>query len=125
MVPALTVPENATSFAVIVMAELVLEMEVEPALVTLPVPSVVIVTPLVPVALALRVMEPLEPEDVCNTNELPEKACEAVIVPLAVRVSVPLVDVITPVVPMLADAPVVVMERSLPTIDVSIIVAPA
>ncbi len=125
LVPALTVPEKATSFAVMVMAELVLEMDVEPALVTLPVPSVVIVTPVVPVAFAFRVIAPLDPEEVCNTKELPERALDAVMVPLAVSVSVPLVDVTAPVVPMVAEVPVVVMERLPPTIDVSIIVLPA
>lgn len=51
LVPALTVPENATSLAVIVIGALVLEMDLVAALVTLPVPSVVIVTPVVPVTL--------------------------------------------------------------------------
>lgn len=47
-VPASIVPENETSLAVIVMAELVEKVDVETALVTLPVPSVVIVTPVAP-----------------------------------------------------------------------------
>lgn len=95
LVPALTVPENATSFAVMVMGELVDDIEVEPAFVTLPVPSVVIVTPVVPVALALRVIEPFEPAFVCSTSELPDKAL-LVPMPPAVSVSVPFVDVIVP-----------------------------
>jgi len=48
--PALTVPEKVTSSAVIDMGELVLEIDFDVALVTLPVPSVVMVTPVVPVA---------------------------------------------------------------------------
>lgn len=122
--PALTVPEKETSLAVMVIAELVLEIEVEPALVTLPVPSVVIVTPVVPVALALRAIEPLEPDEVCNTSELPEKAFEAVMVPLAVRVKVPLVDVMLPEVPIVAEALVVVIEKLPPTVDVPSVTAP-
>lgn len=107
------------------MRELVEDMEVAPALVTLPVPSVAIVTPLVPVASALSTMPPLEPEDVCNIKELLDKALDAVMVPLAVSVSIPLVDVTAPDVPMVAEAPVVVMEKVLPTVDVPIMTAPA
>lgn len=124
LVPALTVPEKATSFAVMVTAELVLEMDVEPAFVTLPVPSVVIVTPVVPVALAFRVIAPLEPEDVWSTNALPERALEAVMVPLPVRVSMPLVEVMDPDVPMVAEAPVVVTEKLPPIVDVPMSKAP-
>ena len=66
--PPLTVPEKATSLAVMVTEVTKLEMEVEAALVTLPVPSVVMAI-LPPVALALRVMSPLEPEEVCSIKD--------------------------------------------------------
>ena len=48
--PASTVPEKVTSLAVIVTEELVVPIDFDAALVTLPVPSVVMVTPVVPVA---------------------------------------------------------------------------
>lgn len=48
--PALTVPEKATSLAVMEIGALVDEIDLVAAFVTLPVPSVVIVTPVVPVA---------------------------------------------------------------------------
>ena len=50
-VPALTVPEKATSLAVMAIGALVEDMEVAAALVMLPVPLVVSVTPLIPVRL--------------------------------------------------------------------------
>lgn len=122
--PALT-PVKETSLAVMVMGELVDEIDVAPLFVTLPVPSVVIVTPLVPVALALSVTAPLDPDDVCNTSVLPEKALEAVILPLAIKVNVPLVEVMVPEVPMLAEAPVVVSEKLPPTVEAPRVTAPA
>lgn len=124
--PALTVPEKVTSLAVMVIIWLpVDEIEVETALVTLPVPSVVMSTLTTLVALALRIMLPFDPEDVCNATPVdPERVLDAVIVPLPVRVRIP-PAVTTPVVPIVADAPVVVMERLPPTMDVSMIVAPA
>lgn len=122
--PALTEPEKATSSTVIVIAELVEEIDRDEGIERKPVPSVVIVTPLVPVALAAGTMLPLDPEDVCNTNELPESTWLFTMSPLAVRVSVPLVDVTAPKVPMFADAPVVVMEKLPPTVDVPILTAP-
>lgn len=123
--PALTVPVKETSFAVIVIGELVEEIAAVPLLTTLPVPSVLMVTPVVPVALALRVTAPLDPDDVCKTSVLPEKALEAVILPLAVSVNVPLVEVMAPDVPMLAEAPVVVNVKLLPTVEAPRVTAPA
>jgi len=66
----------------------------------------------------LIVTAPLEPDDVCKTSELPESALDVVILPLAVNVSVPAVDVTVPDVPMLAEAPVVVTENAPFTVDV-------
>lgn len=122
---ALTVPEKATSFAVMVMVLLDDVRAVETALVTLPVPSVVMVTPDVPEALLLSVTAPLEPDDVCNTNVLPDRALDAVMLPLAVNVRLPLVDVIAAEVPMLAEAPVVVTEKLPPTVEAASVTAPA
>ena len=124
-VPAPIVPENATSLAVMVTAELVVLMDLVEALVTLPVPSVVIVTPVVPVTFWLSVTEPLEPEDVVKTTALPEMLLEVVMVPLAVSVSVPLVEVIRPLVPRVAEPPVVVTEKSPPTEEAASVSAPA
>ncbi len=125
LVPALTAPEKLISLAVIEIAELVVDRVPVAPLVTLPVPSVVIVTPLVPVAELLMTIAALEPDDVCSTNVLPEMALEVVIVPVAVRVRVPLVEVTVPDVPMVAEAPVVVMEKAPPTLEVPIVTAPA
>lgn len=122
--PALMVPDKLTSLAVMVIAEFVEEMDVDTALVTLPVPSVVMVTLFVPVALALSVTLPFEPDDVCNTSVLPERALEAVIVPLPVRLSAPVADVTVPEVPMVAEAPVVVTVKLPPTDDVPIMSVP-
>lgn len=94
-------------------------------MVTLPVPSVVMVTPVVPVALALSAMLPLEPDEVCRSSEFPEITFEVVIVPLAVRLNSPLVDVMAPVVPILALLPVVVTANSPPTDDAARVSAPA
>jgi hypothetical protein len=124
LVPELTLPEKETSLAVIVIAELVVDIEVEPAFVTLPVPLVVNVTPVVPVAFALRFIAPLEPEDVLSISALPDRAWEVVMVPLPVSVRVPLVEATAPDVPTLADAPVVVTEKSPPTVEVPIVTAP-
>lgn len=122
--PALTDPEKLTSLAVIVIGAFVVDIEVEPALVTLPVPLVVMVTPVVPVALALSATAPFEPDDVCSTNELPDRVLDVVMVPLPVNVRMPLVEVMAPDVPMVAEAPVVVMEKLPPTVDVLIVTAP-
>lgn len=122
--PLLTDPENATSFAVMVTA-IEEEIEVETALVTLPVPSVVIVTLLEPVALALRLTAPLEPDDVCNINVLADTVLDVVMVPLAVSVRLPKVDVIFPEVPIVAEAPVVVTEKLPPTVEAPSVTAPA
>ena len=46
-------------------------------------------------------------------------------VPLAISVRVPLLEVTVPDVPMLAEAPVVVTEKLPPTADVLKVVAPA
>lgn len=123
--PAFIVPANATSLAVIVIAELVEDIAVDTALVTLPEPSVVMVTPVVPVTLALRVTAPFEPDDVTRDNAFPDRTLEAVSVPLAARLKVPLLDVIAPDVPSVAEAPVVVNEKLPPTVDVPSVSAPA
>jgi hypothetical protein len=86
--PALTVPKKATSLAVMVIGALVLLMEVPTALVTLPVPSVVRVTPFVPEALALRVIEPLLPV-VVNARVSPLTAPAVVKLPLVLTVKTP------------------------------------
>jgi len=123
--PAPSVPESVTSLAVMVTAELVVEIDVLPALVTFPVPSVVIVTPVVPVALAFKAIVPFDPAEVVSANALPEKALEAVMLPLAVMVNVPLLDVIAPVVVKLAEAPVVATEKLPPTVEAPRATAPA
>ncbi len=79
-VPAFTVPENVTSLAVIVIAVFVDDIDVAPALVTLPVPFVVRLTPFAPKMLLLAVMAPLD--DVTRDKVLPElRAPETVILP--------------------------------------------
>lgn len=123
--PALTEPEKETSLAVMEIAELVEEIEVEPILVTFPVPSAVIVTPLVPVRLVLTVIAPLEPDDVVNRTIFPLGAPPTERVPLAVRLSVPLVEMALLLTLRLADAPVVVTEKLPPTTDEPRAVAPA
>lgn len=125
--PALTEPEKVTLLAVILIAELVVEIDVEPAFVTLPVPSAVMVIAPVPVAvdaLALRFIEPLDPDDVCSTRAFADNALLAVMLPLPVNVNVPVVDVMAPDVVMLAEAPVVVTEKLPPTVDVLMFRAP-
>lgn len=126
--PPTSVPENATSLAVIVM--LLLEICVETALVTLPVPSVVMfILPLFAVALALTAMVPLEPEEVVSVRVLPVdpamRVLEIVMLPLAVRDMLPRVVVIAPEVPKLAEAPVVVIDKLVPTVEVPRVTAPA
>lgn len=49
----------------------------------------------------------------------------AVTLPVGVRVRVPLVEVIFPDVPMLAEPPVVATEKSLPTVDAESVIEPA
>lgn len=125
--PALIVPEKATSLAVIVIGAFVEVIDLEAALVTLPVPSAVIVTPVVPETLWLSVTEPLEPDEVCNATELPDtvRGLKTVILPLAVNVTVPLVDVTLPMMLRSADAPVVATEKLPPTDEVIMPTAPA
>lgn len=119
-------PENVMSLAVMVVTPPDVEMEVEAAFVTLPVPSVVMFTlPEKLVTLAFNTIFPLEPDDVCNVTPVElESVLEAVMLPLAVSVRVPVVAVITPEVPILAEAPVVVTEKLLPTVDVPRVTAP-
>lgn len=124
-VPALTDPEKATSFAVMDIGELVVLMDVETALVTFPVPSAVIVMPLVPVTLLLRVIAPLEPDDVVNRTIFPLDGPAAERVPLAVKLRVPLVETALLATLRLAEAPVVVTEKLPPTTDEPRVVAPA
>ena len=123
--PALTVPEKVTSLAVMLIDAFVEEMDLVAALVTLPVPSVVMVTPVVPVAFWLSVTEPLEPVEVLKVKALPEMTLDVVMLPLAVRVKVPFVEVTFPLVPILAEPPVVTTEKSPPTEDAAIVRAPA
>lgn len=124
--PALSVPERVTSLAVIDMGVLPdVEIALDAPLVKLPVPSVVAVIPVVPVAFAFKAMVPLLPDDVVNTRELPESALEAVRLPFVVIVSVPALDVMAPVVVRLAEAPVVVKENVLPTVEAPTLTAPA
>jgi hypothetical protein len=99
-------------------------MDVETAFDTLPVPSVARYTPSVPVALAFRVILPLEPDCVWNSSERAEKGLDPVILPLAVKFKSPLVDVTAPVVVMWADEPVVVRLRVCPVVDVPKATAP-
>lgn len=124
LVPASTAPEKLMSLAVIEMAELVVDKLPVAPLVTLPVPSAVIVIPLVPVAELLMIIAPLEPDDVCSTNVVPEMALDVVTVPLPVRVRAPLVEVRVPDVPIVAEAPVVVTVKLPPTDDAPKITAP-
>lgn len=114
---ALTEPENVTSLAVINILQLPQVRLVDPALVTLPVPSVVIVRlPPLAVVSAFRVTLPFDPEEVCSTTDAPKRALDAVMVPLALKVRVAVEEVTEPEVPMVAEAPVVVTEK-LPAID--------
>ena len=104
--PALTLPENATSLAVMVIGALVDEMEVDTALVTLPVPLVVMVTPVVPVALAFRATRPLVEVAVLILSRFADKALLIVVLPAADMSSVP--DAVTvPLVPSVPAAVVV------------------
>ncbi len=73
----------------------------------------------------MSVTEPFDPTDVIKASALPDKVLEAVIVPLAVNVNVPLVDVMAPLVPRVAEPPVVVTEKSPPTEDAARVTAPA
>jgi hypothetical protein len=110
-------PEKAMSLAVIVMGEEFAEMVVETAFVTVPVPSVVMVIeppPKPAPTLALSTIDPLEPEEVCRTASPVNDAVigfEMVIFPLAFKVKVPPPYVMFPEVPILADAPVVVIFK--------------
>lgn len=116
--PAFTLPENPMSCAVIVMAEFVEDMEVETALVTEPLPFVEILTPVVPVALALIAMElPIAPllAVVDKTRALPETAFDIVKLALELRVNVPLVEVMAPDVPRSNSKLGAVMVKVLPT----------
>lgn len=99
--PAFTVPENATLFAVITIGELVVLMEVPPPLLTLPVPLVVIVTPVGPVTLPLRL-----------------------ILSVAVRLIEPLVETRGAKLVIVAEAPVVVTEKLPPIVDPARVKAP-
>lgn len=101
--PAFIVLEKVTSLAVMVIGALVVDMV--PELVTLPEPLEVIVTPVVPDTLALTATAPLEPED-CIVNELLAMVWEMVMLPLALRLSVP--TEMAPVVVMWALVAVVV-----------------
>jgi len=112
--PAFTLPANDTSLAVIVMGELVEDIEVDTTFVTLPVPFVEMVTPVVPVAFALIAILPLAPEYVCKTSELPDTALLR-LSPTALRVKVPFVEVIAPDVASENSELGAVMVKVLPT----------
>lgn len=108
--------------AVIVTEELVLARLA--LLVKSPVPVAVMVTLLVTVVLLLRVMLPFVA--VLSTDSwLAEMGLPAVMLPLAVSVSVPLVEARAPLVPIFADAPVVVIEKLPPTVEAPNVTAPA
>ena len=72
----------------------------------------------------MRVIEPLLPDDVVSTRTLPEMSLDVVIVPLPISVRVPLVDVTAPDVAMVAEPPVVVIEKSPPTVEAARVTAP-
>lgn len=114
--PALTEPEKITLLAVMAICEPLVEIEVDTALVTLPVPFVVMVMLFVAVTLALRAIVPLEPNDVWRNTSLPDTVLEVVILPAAISASCPFVDATVPEVPMLPA--VVVMVKLPPTEDV-------
>lgn len=103
--PALTVPEKTTSFAVIVIGAFVVLMAVETALVTLPVVAVVIVTPVVPVALAFSCTSPLTEVAVLKLSRFDDKALLIVMLPAVEMSSVP--DAVT--VPLVAKVPAAVV----------------
>lgn len=118
-VPALTVPENATSPATIVMGASVVEMDVEEALVTLlAVFPKVMVTPLVPVTLPFSVILPVA--FICRTTVFPDIGLDVVMLEFVlIMVNAPLVDVTEPEVPKVVTEPVIV--KSPPTDEVPII----
>lgn len=72
----------------------------------------------------MSVTAPLEPEDVVSDTAFPDIALEIVMVPLDVSDKVPLVDETLPLVPMVADPPVVVTEKLPPTDEVPRVTAP-
>lgn len=93
------------------------------ALVKSPVPVAVMVTPLVPVTLALSVIAPF----VAVLDRIacvPDRVLLAVRFPFAVIVSTPLVEVTAPLVPKLADAPVVTTVKLPPTEEAPRVRAP-
>lgn len=91
-VPALTVPEKVTSLAVIVIGASVEDIEVAAALVTLPVPFVVSVTPSIPKTLLLMVRVPFE--DVTSDTVSPEFTVPVtVMLPLLENWKIPLAPV--------------------------------
>ena len=98
--PALSAALREISLAVIVIGELVVDRVPVVPFVKLPVPSVVMVTPVVPVTAWFNVMVPFEPDDVCMFMAAPETALDVVILPLAISVTVPVVVVKLPVVVM-------------------------
>lgn len=129
LVPAFSEPLNNMSSAVTVIGALVVDIVLAEATESTPEPSVVMVTPVVPVrelpALELTRMLPLDPEDVWTIAAFPETACPIWMVPLIANVSVPLVEVTFPNVLRFPDAPVVEREKSPPTVDVSSKIGPA
>ncbi len=104
--PDCTVPPNEISLAVIVIGELVEEIDVPKALVT--VAQQPMVTPLVPEALAFNVM-PAELAVDCKLSVLPDMAFDVVILPFAVSCKRPVFDFKAPLVVILAFVPVVVI----------------
>lgn len=119
--PALMVPvPSVTVLAVIAIAALVEEIELEFDTIRSPVPSVVMVTPFVPATepLLLIVMFPLEVEPVCRTTVLPDTGLPTIILPrFDVSVNVPEVDVRAPFTPIILEAPVVVTVKVPPTVE--------
>lgn len=72
----------------------------------------------------MSVIVPLDELEVVNTRAFPEIALDVVILPLAVKESVPLVEVILPLVAILAEPPVVTTVKLLPTDDAASVTAP-
>lgn len=80
-------------------------------------------TPEVPVDLMVLLFVTVPPLRVIVVFA-PDIKLLAVTLPVGVKVKVPLVEVILPEVPMLAEPPVVVMEKSLATVDVESVTEP-
>lgn len=74
----------------------------------------------------MRVIAPLEPEEVCSVKIFAAAGAKlaALMFPLAVRVRLPAEELTAKLAIIFAEAPVVVIEKSPPTVDVPILRAP-